>query len=179
VADAILEAREARWAKRLALASAMGPDGVLLTSTLRMPSSLRASGAYDGRARRIFDDLAERARAAGFTLVDSDFRVRADGPEGYLSLAGDARAAKELAIVFEESHPWGELVDVDAMDSKGRTLCRSDLGLPPRRCLVCGGEATLCVVERRHGMEELRAKVEEILARPAKREPADASICDE
>lgn len=163
----VLEAREARWSKRLAMAASMGADHVLFTLTLRIPATLRASGAYDERARCLLEDLAAQIELAGMNRSTTEFRVGDDGPEGYLSARGEARAAKELAVDFEERHRWGELVDVDVMSPGGFAIGRSDLGLPPRRCLVCGNDAALCVVARRHSPAELRAAIDAICARAA------------
>jgi len=172
-----LAAREARWARRLELAQAMGAGRVLFTLTLRMPAPLRASGAYDDRARRLLEDLAAATKAAGMGAAAVEFRVGADGPEGYIAAAGESRAAKELAVRFEERHPWGELADVDVMRPDGVAIGRGELGLPSRACLVCGAEAALCVVGKAHSLEELSAKIEEILARPLGPVPEEGARC--
>ncbi len=161
-----LDAREERWARRLSLSRVLPAGGSLLTLTLRLPAALRLGGAFDGAARILFEALEAEARRAGVPVLSSEYRAAADGPEGWLSLGVDAREAKDLALRIEEGHPWGALADIDAMDREGRAAGRSDLGLPPRICLVCGGPASVCAAGAVHGLPELRAAAEAILARP-------------
>lgn len=161
----VLEARQRRWERRLALSSPLGPLEALLSITLRLPSPLRGSGAYDAAAKRLLEDLAAAAVEAGLSCSREEFRAGADGPEGFIVLSAEPRRAKEFALSFEGSHPWGELTDVDVMGSGGKVVGREGLGLGPRPCLICGDQAALCVVERRHSLEELRARAEAILLR--------------
>ncbi|EPC74967.1 2'-(5''-triphosphoribosyl)-3'-dephospho-CoA:apo-citrate lyase, partial [Lacticaseibacillus paracasei subsp. paracasei Lpp126] len=42
-----------------------------------------------------------------------------------------------------------------------------DLALPPRACLVCGGDAKACARSRRHGLPEVQQVVETIVKESA------------
>lgn len=167
-----LDAREERWARRLALAGALPAGGSLLTLTLRLPAGLRLDGAFDGAARALFEAVEAEARNSGTAVRLSEFRNSRDGPEGWLSLGTGVREAKALALRVEEGHPWGALADIDVMDRRGGTVGRADLGLPPRTCLVCGEPAAVCAAGAVHGIPELRTAAAAILARPA---PPDTS----
>ncbi len=83
-------------------------------------------------------------------------------PEGFCTIRGVGKDVKRRAVAFEETHPCGELVDVDVTCPDGSVPGRRELGLPPRRCVVCGGEAVPCVRGRAHTAEELRSAVERI-----------------
>lgn len=161
-----LDAREERWALRLARARSLPENGSLLTLTLRLPAALRLGGDFDGAARELFEALEAEVRGAEVRILFSEFRGSPDGPEGWLALGIAARDAKTLALGVEEGHPRGALADIDVLDREGRPVNRSDLGLRPRTCLVCGGPAAVCAAGAVHALPELRAAAEAILARP-------------
>lgn len=157
-----LDARETRWRKRIDLASALPPGCSLLSFTLRMPAPLRLGGEYDRTAGEWFDELRQFLAKEGMSAPSYDFYVSADGPEGFCTIRGVGKDVKRRAVAFEETHPCGELVDVDVTCPDGSVPGRRELGLPHRRCVVCGGEAVPCVRGRAHTAEELRSAVERI-----------------
>ena len=160
-----LDARETRWRHRLDLASALPPGCSLLSFTLRVPAPLRLSGEFDRAAGEWFDELRECLAQERMNALSYEFRVSADGPEGFCTVRGEGKDVKRRAVAFEETHPCGELVDVDVTCPDGSVPGRRELGLPPRRCVVCGGEAVPCVRGRAHTAEELRSAVERIAER--------------
>jgi holo-ACP synthase/triphosphoribosyl-dephospho-CoA synthase len=173
--DGILAAKEERWAKKLALARSLdsgnaakhaaAKPAALAVLTLRMPGPLRLSGRFTDAALSLHVSFARELRARGISLLHEEFLLGGDGPESYIAAAIDPVGLKRTALSWEKVHPWGELADLDVMDVKGAPLGRADLGHPRRTCLVCGGEAALCVREGRHGIEAIEARVEEILGR--------------
>ncbi len=160
-----LDAREARWRRRLDLAAALPPDCSLLSFTLRMPAPLRLGGGYDRAAGEWFDELRGFLARGGLPVLSYEFRVSADGPEGFCAVRGEGNDVKRRAVAFEETHPCGSLVDVDVTFPDGSAPGRRELELPPRRCVVCGGEAVPCVRGRAHAAEELRDAVERLAGR--------------
>jgi len=160
----ILEAREARWARRLELAAGFKNGGAVLTLTLRLPSALRSSAAYEAKALRIFECMLQALTSERMEIQEKEFHVGPDGPEGFAAILADALRVKKLALRVEDNHPWGALADIDVMDHNGAPLGRSAFNLAPRRCLVCDREAALCVMERRHSMEEIQLKVDRIFS---------------
>ena len=153
--DPVLQARENRWRKKSDLARSLqkgspGRAASLAVLTLRMPASLRNSGRFAELARIVFSVFRERVTVNRFEILHEEFRLGADGPEGYLAAAADARELKRIAVELETGDPWGELVDIDVMDSEGNPLGRRELGLDPRTCLVCEKEAAFCSAGRLH-----------------------------
>ena len=164
--SSVLDAREDRWNRRRALAASLPSGWSVLSFTLRMPAFLRLGGGFDLQAKGLFMDLVFHLGSLGFAVESPAFAVRADGPEGLCAVRGDASAVKGAAVEFEEDHPRGCLADGDVMDSLCGEIGRESLGLPPRRCLVCGRRAAECVAGRTHGTEEIRTSVERILSIP-------------
>ncbi len=145
----------------------MPPGRVLVTFTLRMPSSLRLDDRRNSFGKPLFDSLLRFFDRMGMTVTEEEYLVGGDGPEGYCLVLGGADEVKRGAVHFEENHPWGDLADVDIMDGALRCVERRASDLPPRRCYVCGGTASECIVARAHTVEETNRCVLEILERPA------------
>ena len=65
---------------------------------------------------------------------------------------------------LEDTHPLGRLFDADIILPEGRPLSRTELGAPPRRCLLCDREARFCMRNGSHTREELHAKIAQMIA---------------
>ncbi len=85
------------------------------------------------------------------------------GPYALVGVALSAEQAKRRCLAIEESEPAARLVDVDVYDRDGVQLGRAQLGLPARRCLVCGEAAVDCMREKRHPLEAIVARTDELL----------------
>ena len=72
--------------------------------------------------------------------------------------------AKRLTVELEDTHPLGRLFDADIILPEGRPLSRTELGAPPRRCLLCDREARFCMRNGSHTREELHAKIAQMIA---------------
>ena len=86
-------------------------------------------------------------------------------PDGPWLIAGtlqSPRELKKLCVLAEESFPDGRLLDLDVTAQGGGAVSRRDLGLPPRRCLLCGRPAE-CASRAAHLREEVLAKAQSIL----------------
>jgi|YelNatPaOPRAMG01_1025707.scaffolds.fasta_scaffold01992_6 holo-ACP synthase len=170
--NSILEAREIRWAKKLRLVQEFAekePVASLAALTLRMPMPLRASARAADIALRLFSIFEETVQDADMTILYKEIKISADGPESYLICDSGAEMLKRLAIRFESEHKWGELVDIDIMDSCGHTKHRSDLGYEPRKCFICNEVAAVCAAGRSHSLQEIQAQIEKILERAPER----------
>ena len=117
-------------------------DGVCLRRTEEMLFSRKT--LFVPKVRRLCENGAGKALVFG-----------GDFPE--------AREIKKISVALEENVPWGRLLDMDVLTSRGG-LSRKDLGLPPRKCLLCEKEAKICARLGSHGFEELRLRAEELLA---------------
>ena len=66
---------------------------------------------------------------------------------------------KNLTTEIEETHPIGRLFDMDVIDTDGQKLSRPSY----RKCIICGCQAQECARTRNHTVEEMQAKIEEML----------------
>ena len=138
---------------RSSLASLHG--AAVLSLTLRIPHGLRLE----------YGSLLEEQLAVllgEFPVLSLQKGLDADGPFALAAIAMPGAELKRRLVGWEDS-PLGSLFDADVTDEYGTDLSRRNLGLAPRPCLVCGGEAKFCVVSRSHGPDDIRAVIERIL----------------
>ncbi|MDO5116123.1 MAG: citrate lyase holo-[acyl-carrier protein] synthase [Synergistaceae bacterium] len=67
----------------------------------------------------------------------------------------DAAHFKRVAVEAENSFESGRILDIDVITAQG-ALSRTAMGLPERRCLLCGESAKLCARLGSHKKSELR-----------------------
>ena len=150
--DDILAARDARAARQQAMQAA---GGVLLSLTLVAPGAVKRSP--------LLDAIFAAALAALRPLVD-DARARIEavddsGHHALYLLDGEARDWKTRMLALENRAPLSRLWDIDIIGGDGVAVSRRDLGLPPRRCLICDDDAKTCARERRHDIAALQADI--------------------
>ena len=150
--DDILAARDARVARQQAM---LAQGGVLLSLTLVAPGAVKRSP--------LLDAIFAAALAALRPLVD-DARARIEavddsGHHALYLLDGEARDWKTRMLALENRAPLSRLWDIDIIDRDGAAVSRRDLGLPPRRCLICDDDAKTCARERRHDIAALQADI--------------------
>ncbi|WP_311335809.1 citrate lyase holo-[acyl-carrier protein] synthase [Cardiobacterium hominis] len=150
--DAVLAARDARVARQQAM---LAQGGVLLSLTLVAPGAVKRSP--------LLDAIFAAALAALRPLVD-DARARIEavddsGHHALYLLDGEARDWKTRMLALENRAPLSRLWDIDIIGGDGVAVSRRDLGLPPRRCLICDDDAKTCARERRHSINALQADI--------------------
>ena len=150
--DAVLAARDARVARQQAM---LQQGGVLLSLTLVAPGAVKRSP--------LLDAIFAAALAALRPHVD-DARARIEavddsGHHALYLLDGEAHDWKTRMLALENRAPLARLWDIDIIDRDGVAISRRDLGLPPRRCLICDDDAKSCARTRRHNIGELQADI--------------------
>ena len=117
--------------------------------------------------RRAFREGLERLACALLVgRLDIVHREEVDEPTGCEALwvvRGDGRAVKELCVELEDRDALGRLFDLDVLDPVSGKWDRTQLGQPPRKCLVCGKEGKGCASRRLHTVEELQGATQVIL----------------
>lgn len=82
------------------------------------------------------------------------------GDELLLSIDCPAEKIKDLTTEIEETHPIGRLFDMDVINTDGQKLSRNTY----RKCIICGCQAQECARTRKHSVEEMQTKIEEMLS---------------
>ena len=152
-AGAILARREARQREQVALARDAGVP--LACLTIVAPGDEKdgavTRSAFEAGRRALESLLTDRGWAErGRRATDAG-----TGPELLVAVATDAAALKTALVALEEAAPPGRLWDFDVvagLDDDGLPviLGRRALGLPPRSCLVCDGDAAGCARSSNH-----------------------------
>lgn len=154
--ESMLHAREARAQRQSALKNAYHRP--LISFTLNIPGPVK-TGTWLARAF----DMALTLLVDRFCPIDREV-LRADtGYHALLVVDGEPIALKKMAVAIEEADEIGRLYDIDVLAPDGRHISRSDIAAPPRRCLICEGEAHACARSRAHDMAALLARVDEIV----------------
>lgn len=117
--------------------------------------------------RRAFREGLERlvcALLAGrLSVVHREEVDQPTGCEALWVVRGDGRRVKELCVELEDRDALGRLFDLDVLDPASGKWDRTQLGQPPRKCLVCGKEGKGCASRRLHTVEELQSATQAIL----------------
>lgn len=161
----VLDAREERWQRRLALCRLRRTP--LITVTLCLPVAYRADPALEATLLPLCRRLRAMLRAAGLHYREEGMLRGADGPAVFLTVRAPAERVKEVCVRAERLLPGGRMLDIDVMDAAGEPVGRSALGLPPRQCFVCGQAAAVCVSRKLHSKEDIDRRVRQLLAEAA------------
>ena len=156
----LLEAREKRaWQQRELLRR--GRTMICFTMNIAGPiknSPLIGSG-YDLGKRLLLGQLD----VAGVAVSDFEEVREKTGNECILLVDAEPLTVKAITAELEDHAPIGRLFDMDVLRPDGSKVERQELGLPGRKCLLCGESAQVCARSRKHSVAELQAKTREIL----------------
>lgn len=156
----MLEAREKRaWRQRELLKR--GRTMICFTMNIAGPiknSPLIGSG-YDLGKRLLLGQLD----VAGVGVFNFEEVREKTGNECILLADAEPLAVKAITAELEDHAPIGRLFDMDVLRPDGSKVERQELGLPGRKCLLCGESAQGCARSRKHSVAELQAKTREIL----------------
>lgn len=70
-----------------------------------------------------------------------------------------AEEIKKATVSFEEKYPWTRMLDIDVYTKGGKQISREDIGLEPRKCLVCKKDAKICSSSAKHSEESLKKAI--------------------
>ncbi len=151
----VLEGREARQAAQLGLLRAHGLPVVSFTAVSPGPDKddRIARDAFEAASRAVDAELERR----GWGVRERREAAGPGGPEFLLAVGAEPHALKGALVALEERAPLGRLWDLDVVCGPTpaglpQILGRRELGLAPRRCLVCADEAAACARSGRHAL---------------------------
>ncbi len=158
----ILDSRENRAQRQKELIKRYGV--AVVSFTMNIPGEIKSSPSI----KSVFADGLEAVTAALLQnhaeILFFESRYLPTGPEAFFCVSRPAAEIKKLLCTIEEGHKAGRLFDIDVIGTDFLKISRSDIGLKPRRCLLCGCEAVLCARGRRHDREELADKISRIIS---------------
>ena len=152
----MLAAREERAARQRAL---LQKNRTLVCLTLNIPGPQKVTPlikqAFFAGLR-----LTERALAPLVPWERARIIREKTGLEAYYLCDIPAAAVKRALCAVEDETAVGRVFDLDVLSVNGEKLSREELGLPPRRCLLCGQPAFVCARSRSHSIADMMAEIE-------------------
>ena len=157
----MLDARERRAFQQQKLLEKYGSPMICFTMNIAGPvkNSPRITRGFE-LGKRL---LEERMAARKIKPVHMEELREVTGNEAFYILGGDPLAIKEITSEVEDDSELGRLFDMDVLKPDGQKVERTELGLPPRRCLICGGPAKECARSRSHSVAQLQSRTSQIL----------------
>ncbi len=150
----ILDNREARVDFQRILLRGYGC--ALVSFTVNMPGAVKRCAPALAVHRAGVAALRERLAGHVVYYKTLDYPT---GYEAYFAVDLPPEELKRLLVGLEETHPMGRLMDLDVLRPDGTAVSRSELGLPRRKCLLCGGDAKACARSQAHSLEDLWAEI--------------------
>jgi holo-ACP synthase CitX len=139
----LLRARDVRE-RSLQAVLARGTNVVFLSTAIPGADKTPAGGS------ELFDWALQALENFPGAVELGELGCDALGHYAILNLPWPASRIKLACVALEEQFPVTRLLDLDVYDASGNQLGRTELGLPPRRCLVCSHSAGECIRLRRH-----------------------------
>lgn len=156
----MMQAREARFFMQQAML-ARYPGAALVCLTMNVAGAVKTTPAIE-RAFAWGMAQIHAVLAGSKILFEADIHEKT-GPEAVFVFSGDARESKRRLCLLEDGCAMGRLLDIDVIGADGNKISRTQIGLPPRKCLLCGQDAPVCARSRTHTAAELFARTHEII----------------
>ncbi len=160
--DAVLEARERRYFRQVSVIERFGTP--LVSLTVVTPGARKdtesARKAFLLALHSLRSHLADRR----FPVVYEAVGATDGGTEALFAVAAEPHDLKRMLVAIEEIHPVGRLFDFDVITTARHRVSRTELGFPPRRCLLCARPYFECVRQRAHPVDALIQEIDRIMA---------------
>ncbi|MDU7531822.1 MAG: citrate lyase holo-[acyl-carrier protein] synthase [Peptoniphilus harei] len=157
----MLEAKEKRYYKIKDLTESY--KAPVLSFMLNIPGEDKNFEEAVSFHKKYVDKIKNLLEENKIKILFEDYQNLVTGMEYLAVLDGDGRLIKKLMMEVEEESMGGRLLDIDIYDKDFSQISRSSLGLPERKCIICGDTARTCIKEERHNLKELEERVREII----------------
>lgn len=139
---------------------------VILSYKLNIPGPVK----YNSLIKKIFDEglliFKKRLKELSIDIQYEKVLYQNSGPEYFAAFKMSSNIStyliKKLSTYIEETHDLGRLYDFDVIDASGKQFSREELGIGPRKCLLCDNNAFACGRSRTHSISELTDKIEKL-----------------
>lgn len=90
-----------------------------------------------------------------FKIKTAIFYESADGPYFLFTINNKDINVKKYLINIEQSHPLGRFIDLDYFIDGYKSVSRTELNYPLRKCFLCDRQAFVCIREQNHSTDEI------------------------
>lgn len=163
---AVLMNRDRRVAVQNQLLTA-SPEATIVAAKLNIPGPIKNNVKIQAFFTAELECFEARLLERGLTfLVKKEWLPALTGPERFYLIFAPGQAVKRTTTEFEEATAFRRLFDLDVLirtNGQVHSLSRTEIGYPVRTCLICGRPAKECGRARTHTVNELQAKVAELI----------------
>ena len=135
----------------------------IISFTMNIPGPIKTNDeikkAFDIGKNLILEKLKEN----NIEILEVQELNENTGSELFILANSSAEKIKDITVTIEENSELGRLFDIDVIDVNFEKLSRKSF----RKCLICEEQAQECGRSRKHSVEELQKKVQEILSKGA------------
>ena len=170
--EEIMQSRENRADKQKKLISEYKLP--LISFTVNMPGALKRNPISLIAFKEGYDEIRKVLYKEGLIPVFIERIELKTGSETYIVVDINENKLKELTLRLENSHPLGRLWDFDIIGTDGASISREKLNYPRRKCFICEEEAHACARSRKHSVDGLVQKVNEIVTKYMKERNLDS-----
>lgn len=157
----MLEARERRAdQQKLLLARYHCP---VICFMLNIPGPVKVCAQWEKAFEYGMEQIMQMLGEQKIPIMHSQTIRLQTGYELYVVADCGAQRLKDLCCHIEDESELGRLYDVDVIGTDGYKKSRDIMGIPPRKCLLCSAEAHTCARSRRHSVEELTQRIDQII----------------
>ncbi|WP_242874785.1 MULTISPECIES: citrate lyase holo-[acyl-carrier protein] synthase [Clostridium] len=157
----ILEGREKRAQLQRQLITEY--KSTLISFTLNIPGINKLGKNFKKVYEKGIEELEEEFLKKNILVMYGKTNSSNAGYEAFFCVAKDPITIKKMTTDIEERSKLGRLFDFDVFDNNYKLLSRTEVGLPRRRCLLCDGIAAECSRSRKHSVEDVLNKINEII----------------
>lgn len=156
----ILEAREKRVQRQRELLQQYGTP--LVCFTMNIPGPIKDSPLIREGFELGQQLLLAQLEGSGIPIIYREQDCSVTGCQGFYAVSADPLELKGLLCEIEDSSPAARLYDMDVLTPAGK-VGREQLGLTPRKCLICHRDAWVCSRSRAHDAEQLQKTANRLL----------------
>jgi holo-ACP synthase CitX len=160
--EQLLESRDARALRQRDLLGKY-PGRSLVSMTVQLPGPVKRNALS-----LIIAQAGVKAVREALAPEYEELKDLETGYEGFFLVPVPPLELKRITCSIEDAHPLGRLLDLDVLACPGEgaapvLIGREEIGLPQRKCLLCGRPARWCMRERTHSTEALLQEIERIV----------------
>ncbi|MGX7025204.1 citrate lyase holo-[acyl-carrier protein] synthase [Vagococcus hydrophili] len=140
----------------------------LISYTMNIPGPIKNNSAIFEMFNYGFGLIEQALKNEKVEIIYQKIIQLPSGNDGFFLVKELPIPVKELTMKLEEQSEFGRLLDIDILSIEQEELIqvsRSHFKENPRKCLLCSADAKNCARSRKHSVEELQIKINEIYER--------------
>ncbi|MDV7103418.1 citrate lyase holo-[acyl-carrier protein] synthase [Vibrio sp. TH_r3] len=136
----------------------------VITLKAHMPRELRHNNYVTPLIAQGLEAIQHTLSNHGMRCISNEEFQSTAGLEHYLAVkCRSASELKKLMMNIESQHYLGQLLDINVMNSEGKTLSRGSCELSARKCIICDQIAPVCAKNHRHSNKELDKQIRSMM----------------